>query len=106
MAAVIPVVVTEWCVVTQMIPNCWECAASDGDDNMECGREVWIQASYNPIFDPSGRPYKVVKFASDITEQKNKDIPLGKALVQLGFITEEKFLNSLAEQLKIPYLDL
>jgi methyl-accepting chemotaxis protein len=34
------------------------------------GREVWIQASYNPIFDKRGRPYKVVKFATDITEQK------------------------------------
>ncbi len=34
------------------------------------GREIWIQASYNPIFDKRGRPYKVVKFATDITEQK------------------------------------
>ena len=34
------------------------------------GREVWIQASYNPIFDAAGKVYKVVKFASDITEQK------------------------------------
>ncbi len=33
------------------------------------GREVWIQASYNPIFDAAGRPYKVVKFATDISEQ-------------------------------------
>ncbi|MEL6059858.1 MULTISPECIES: methyl-accepting chemotaxis protein [unclassified Methylobacterium] len=33
------------------------------------GREVWIQASYNPILDASGRPYKVVKFATDISEQ-------------------------------------
>ncbi|MET3891673.1 methyl-accepting chemotaxis protein [Bosea sp. OAE506] len=31
------------------------------------GREVWIQASYNPILDARGRPYKVVKFATDIT---------------------------------------
>jgi len=31
------------------------------------GKEVWINASYNPIFDASGRPYKVVKFATDIT---------------------------------------
>lgn len=31
------------------------------------GREVWIQASYNPIMDARGRPYKVVKFATDIT---------------------------------------
>ena len=33
------------------------------------GKEVWIQASYNPIFDPSGKPFKVVKYATDITEQ-------------------------------------
>jgi methyl-accepting chemotaxis protein len=33
------------------------------------GKEVWIQASYNPIFDAAGRPYKVVKFATDITGQ-------------------------------------
>ncbi|MET1412248.1 PAS domain-containing methyl-accepting chemotaxis protein [Roseibium sp. HPY-6] len=33
------------------------------------GREIWIQATYNPIMDASGRPFKVVKFASDITEQ-------------------------------------
>ncbi|MBN9306271.1 MAG: chemotaxis protein [Devosia sp. 67-54] len=32
------------------------------------GREVWIQASYNPIFDVSGRPYKVVKYATDATD--------------------------------------
>lgn len=31
------------------------------------GKEVWIQASYNPIFDLDGRPFKVVKYASDIT---------------------------------------
>ncbi|MGH8044257.1 MAG: methyl-accepting chemotaxis protein, partial [Stenotrophomonas sp.] len=33
------------------------------------GREIWIQASYNPVFDSNGRPYKVVKFATDITVQ-------------------------------------
>jgi methyl-accepting chemotaxis protein len=33
------------------------------------GREVWIQASYNPIFDLDGKPYKVVKYATDVTEQ-------------------------------------
>jgi len=34
------------------------------------GKEVWIQASYNPIFDMSGRPFKVVKYATDITTEK------------------------------------
>ena len=33
------------------------------------GREIWIQASYNPIFDLNGKPYKVVKYATDITAQ-------------------------------------
>lgn len=33
------------------------------------GSEIWIQASYNPIFDAAGRPFKVVKFATNITEQ-------------------------------------
>lgn len=34
------------------------------------GSDLWIQASYNPIFDESGKPVKVVKYASDVTEQK------------------------------------
>ena len=34
------------------------------------GKEVWIQASYNPIMDLNGKPFKVVKFATDITQQK------------------------------------
>jgi methyl-accepting chemotaxis protein len=35
----------------------------------KAGREVWIQASYNPIFDESGKPVRVVKFATDTTAQ-------------------------------------
>ena len=34
------------------------------------GREAYIRASYNPIFDLSGKPMKVLKIASDVTEQK------------------------------------
>lgn len=34
------------------------------------GREIWIEASYNPILDSSGKPYKVIKFATDITASK------------------------------------
>ena len=36
------------------------------------GREVWIQASYNPVLDPLGRPVRVVKFATDITQAKQR----------------------------------
>ena len=31
------------------------------------GKEVWIQASYNPVLDKTGKPYKVIKFATDVT---------------------------------------
>ncbi|MEK9629590.1 MAG: type II secretion system protein GspE, partial [Nitrospinota bacterium] len=41
-----------------------------------------------------------------LAKQKESNIPLGQALVELGYITEEKFLTSLANQLKVPYLDL
>lgn len=34
------------------------------------GREIWLQASYNPVFDEQGHVVKVVKFATDITAQK------------------------------------
>ena len=36
------------------------------------GRDVWLQASYNPIFDKRGRPIKVVKYATDITDQQRR----------------------------------
>lgn len=37
------------------------------------GREIWIQASYNPVLDEKGKPYKVVKFATDVTQNKLKN---------------------------------
>ncbi|WP_321945948.1 methyl-accepting chemotaxis protein [Paraburkholderia sp. J10-1] len=36
------------------------------------GREIWINASYNPVIDENGRPYKVIKFATDITAAKQQ----------------------------------
>lgn len=34
------------------------------------GKEIWLQATYNPIFDASGKPVKVVKYASIVTEER------------------------------------
>jgi methyl-accepting chemotaxis protein len=36
------------------------------------GREIWIQASYNPILNADGKAYKVVKFATDVTQQRRE----------------------------------
>ncbi|MWL55362.1 PAS domain-containing protein, partial [Escherichia coli] len=37
------------------------------------GADVWIVATYNPILDVNGKPYKVVKFAMDVTEQVHRE---------------------------------
>ena len=34
------------------------------------GKEIWLRASYNPVFDGDGNPIRVVKFATDVTESK------------------------------------
>lgn len=57
----------------------WEKLASGRADNAQYrrirkdGKDVWLQASYNPIFDLSGKPVKVVKYATDITPAKSKE---------------------------------
>jgi methyl-accepting chemotaxis protein len=56
------------------------------------GREIWINASYNPIMDADGKPYKVIKFATDITdnrmrnaEYEGKVSAIGKAQAVIEF---------------------
>lgn len=46
------------------------------------GREVWIQASYNPILDLNGKPFKVVKYATDITTQVHENQAMQRAVAQ------------------------
>lgn len=48
------------------------------------GKEVWIQASYNPIFDMGGKPYKVVKYATDISLRKAAVSTIGAGLGKLA----------------------
>ncbi|WP_331488599.1 PAS domain S-box protein [Parachitinimonas caeni] len=48
------------------------------------GREVWLQASYNPILDITGTPTKVVKFASNITPQRQAIEAIAAGLIGLS----------------------
>ncbi|QGZ43392.1 methyl-accepting chemotaxis sensory transducer with Pas/Pac sensor [Pseudoduganella flava] len=48
------------------------------------GKDVWILASYNPIFDADGKPVKVVKYAADITERKRLSEEIRGKLDALG----------------------
>ena len=72
------------------------------------GREIWIQASYNPIFNADGKPYKVVKFATDITAhmQAAENGRIRTALDKAGaniVLADEKlrivYVNEAAQQL-------
>ena len=57
------------------------------------GKEVWIQASYNPILDPNGKPFKVVKYATDITPQKQA---LNAMLADAALLTKAAVEGKLA----------
>jgi methyl-accepting chemotaxis protein len=48
------------------------------------GREVWIQATYNPLLDSSGKVYRVIKFATDVTDRKLKDADMFGQLSAIG----------------------
>ncbi|KZD25297.1 methyl-accepting chemotaxis protein [Tardiphaga robiniae] len=72
------------------------------------GKEIWIEASYNPIMDKSGKPFKVIKFATDITAQKLESleasgkvaaISRAQAVIEFNLdgsiiVANENFLNT------------
>jgi methyl-accepting chemotaxis protein len=53
------------------------------------GRVVWLEASYNPITDAHDRLYKVVKFATIITDQVNREIAVAEA-ANIAFSTSQQ----------------
>ena len=48
------------------------------------GREIWIQASYNPILGADGKPISVIKFATDITARKKQSIEDAGKMLAIG----------------------
>ncbi|MDP4003361.1 PAS domain-containing methyl-accepting chemotaxis protein [Methylobacterium sp. NEAU K] len=48
------------------------------------GREVWIRGSYNPVLGRGGRVEKIVKFATDITEQKLRSLDAEQRIAAFG----------------------
>ncbi|PJI50226.1 MAG: chemotaxis protein [Pseudomonas sp.] len=57
------------------------------------GHEVWLEASYNPIIDAHDRLYKVVKFATVITEQVRRENAVAEAAT-IAFDTSQSTDNS------------
>ena len=84
-----------------------EFAASEFKRIGKGGKVVYIQASYNPIFDPSGRVFKVVKFATDVTDRVNNvaELAVGLQMLSAGNLTRilpSSFIPAL-EQLRADY---
>jgi methyl-accepting chemotaxis protein len=65
------------------------------------GREVWLQAQYNPIFDPAGRVTKVVKIATDLTERMRQMSLVGEGLQSFS----EGDLRVRVDEILMPSLD-
>ncbi|WP_050419574.1 methyl-accepting chemotaxis protein [Bradyrhizobium tropiciagri] len=63
------------------------------------GKEIWIQASYNPILDLNGKPYKVVKYATDITAQAigRKKADSARGLIEAVAAGSEEMSASIRE---------
>ncbi len=61
------------------------------------GKVVWIQASYNPILDTNGRPFKVVKYASDVTAMREMVANVAQNATALGAASEE--LSAVSKQM-------
>lgn len=68
------------------------------------GRTVWIQSSYNPILDLQGRPLRVIKFATDISEQKAAELALSDAKQRADDALRSKqvFLSTMSHELRTP----
>ncbi len=61
------------------------------------GQQVWIQGSYFPILDHAGRPFKVVKYATDITQLKQVEATLENTVQTLASAAQE--LTSVSQQM-------
>ncbi len=61
------------------------------------GREIWLQATYNPIVGPSGKPYKVVKFCTDISAQVKLKAAIKQTIdIDLGLVSQS--ISDMADQ--------
>jgi methyl-accepting chemotaxis protein len=64
------------------------------------GKDVWLQASYNPILDANGKPYKVVKYATDVTAQVILTRQMEAAVAQTQEVIRSAAQGDLAKRLE------
>ena len=65
------------------------------------GREVWLEATYNPIFDEKGRPTKVIKYATDITAQRQAAVQMERAVEATRTVVAQATEGGLAARIPL-----
>ncbi|PPC82331.1 MAG: chemotaxis protein, partial [Methylotenera sp.] len=65
------------------------------------GKQIWLQATYNPILDADGKPFKVVKFAIDVTEQHDSAQILSDAVSETQEVIEAAKLGDLSNRVSL-----
>ena len=68
------------------------------------GREVWIQATYNPIFDTDGKPFKVVKLATDLTPRRlmEQETRAARDRAEAAAAARSSFLANMSHEIRTP----
>ncbi len=68
------------------------------------GRRIWIQATYNPIFDAMGQPFKVVKFATDLTQRRamEQELRAAKERAEQAAAARSTFLANMSHEIRTP----
>ena len=69
------------------------------------GAPVWIQASYNPILDALGNPWKVVKYATDITASKENEDQMHFAIGEVAKVVEAAKARDLTRRIPLERLN-
>ncbi len=65
------------------------------------GKEIWLQASYNPVLDAKGKTFKVVKFATDITAQVHASQALQAAVSQTQEVVNSAKNHDLTQRIPL-----
>jgi len=67
------------------------------------GSEAWLQASYNAILDLNSKPFKVVRYATNITEQKKLQVTVEDVLTQTSIVMKAMSEGDLTKKLEGEY---